>query len=135
MELEILRSVSRVCLQDQLSMGVPMPKDLLQITEQVLGQGRVEALLSHPLDQGNLLCHVPFAFGDVPVNLSKDFAFARCLKHGGMPSSGQCHMLPIMRLITRRSHLIRASALMEPNEGAYSLRPPAKVRGMWQAER
>ena len=88
MGLEILRPVLRVCLQDQLSMGVPMPKDLLQITEQVLGQGRVEGLLSHPLDQGNLLRHVPFAFGDVPVNSGKYFASVQCLRHGGMPSWG-----------------------------------------------
>ena len=86
MGLEILRSVLRVRLQDQLSMGVPMPKDLLQIAEQVLGQGRVEGLLSHPLDQGNLLRHVPFAFSDVPVNLSKHFASGRYLRHGDMPS-------------------------------------------------
>ena len=51
-----------------------MLKDLFQITEQILSQGRVEALLSHPLDQDNLLSHVPFAFSDVPVNLSKYFA-------------------------------------------------------------
>jgi hypothetical protein len=71
-------------------MGVPVPEDLLQITEQVLRQGRVEALLSHPLDQGDLLSHVPFAFGDVPVNPGKDFASVQCLRHGGMPSWGQC---------------------------------------------
>jgi hypothetical protein len=55
-----------------------MLKDLLQITEQVLRQGRVEALLAHPLEQGGLLRHVPFAFGDVPVNPGKDFASVQC---------------------------------------------------------
>jgi hypothetical protein len=74
--------------------GVPMPKDLLQITEQVLSQGRVKALLSHPLDQGNLLRHVPFAFGNVPVNPGQYFASVEGLGHGSMPSWGQCHTAP-----------------------------------------
>jgi hypothetical protein len=82
MGLEILR----VRFQDQLSMGVPMPEDLLQVTEQVSSHGRVEAFLAHPPDQGNLLCHVPFAFGNVPINLSQYFASVQCLRHGGMPS-------------------------------------------------
>ena len=44
MELEILRSVVGVSFQDQLSVGVPMLKDLFEITEQLLSHGRVEAL-------------------------------------------------------------------------------------------
>jgi hypothetical protein len=92
MELEILRSVLRVSFQDQPSVGVPMLKDLFQVKEQVLSQGRVEALLSHPLDQGNLLSHVLFAFSDVPVNLSKYFASVQCFGHGDLPIWGQCQI-------------------------------------------
>jgi hypothetical protein len=93
MELEIILLVLRVRLQDQLSVSVPMPKNLLQMTEQVLRQGRVEALLSHPLDQGNLLSDVPFAFGDVPVNPGKDFASVQCPRHGRLPSWGKCQTI------------------------------------------
>jgi hypothetical protein len=88
MDLEILRLVLRVRLQDQLAMGVPMPEDLFQVTEQVPSQGCVETFLAHPLDQGNLLRHMPFAFGDVPVNPSKCVASVQCLRHGSMPSWG-----------------------------------------------
>ncbi len=86
MDLEILRLVLRVRIQDQLPIDGPMPEDLFQVTEQVLSQRRVEAFLSHPLDQGNLLRHVPFAFGNVLVNPSKCVASVQCLRHGGMPS-------------------------------------------------
>ena len=79
-------SVKVNSFQDRLSVGVPMLKDLFQITEQILSQGRVEAFVFHPLDQGNLLRHVPFAFSDIPVNLSKHFASGRYLGHGDMPS-------------------------------------------------
>jgi hypothetical protein len=92
MELEILRSVLRVSFQDQPSVGVPMLKDLFQITEQVLSQGRIKTFRAHPLNQDNLLSHVLFAFSDVPVNLSKYFASVQCLRHGDLPSWGQCQI-------------------------------------------
>jgi hypothetical protein len=107
MELEILRSVLRVSFQDQPSVGVPMLKDLFQIKEQVLSQGRVEALLSHPLDQGNLLSHVLFAFSDVPVNLSKYFASVECFGHGDLPIWGQCQIAADYAPDRRRGHVNR----------------------------
>jgi hypothetical protein len=90
MELEILRLVLRVSFQDQPSVGVPMLQNLLQVTEQILSQGRIKTFRAHPLNQDNLLSHVPFAFSDVPVNLSKHFASVQCLRHGNLPSWGQC---------------------------------------------
>jgi hypothetical protein len=71
MKLAIMLLGLRVRFQDRLPVSMPMLEELFQVAEQVLSQGCIETFLAHPLDQGYLLSDVPFALGNVPVDLGK----------------------------------------------------------------
>lgn len=63
-------------------MDAKLLKDLLEVPKQLLGFGRVLALLGHPLDQGDLLGHMPRPIGEVAVRLGEVAEFLLQVGHG-----------------------------------------------------
>jgi hypothetical protein len=84
-------------------LGAPLLEALLQMTNALLSGGCIVAVLDQSLDDTDLVGQTLLVLGDMPISLSKVFAFLLHVWHG----------LLIMHLIAQGSHEIRGRPFTE----------------------